>query len=84
MHYAAKNDADNALKMLIKLGADVNCRDYKQRTPLQVAAELGKNEWKGNEGKGEEGKGEEMKGKKMMGKKMTGKERREGTGRIFF
>ena len=46
VHYAAKNDADNALKMLIKLGADVNCRDYKQRTPLQVAAELGENEWK--------------------------------------
>lgn len=44
VHYAAKNDADNALKMLIKLGADVNCRDYKQRTPLQVAAELDRSE----------------------------------------
>ena len=42
VHYAAKNDADSALKMLVKIGADVNCRDYKERTPLQVAAELGK------------------------------------------
>ena len=42
MHYAAKNDADSALKMLVKIGAEVNCRDYKERTPLQVAAELGK------------------------------------------
>ena len=42
IHYAAKNDADSALKELINIGADVNCRDYKQRTPLHVAAELGK------------------------------------------
>ena len=41
IHYAAKNDADSALKELINIGADVNCRDYKQRTPLHVAAELG-------------------------------------------
>jgi hypothetical protein len=41
VHYAAKNDADNALQELINIGADVNCRDYKQRTPLHVAAELG-------------------------------------------
>lgn len=41
IHYAAKNDAAAALKILINIGADVNCRDYKQRTPLYVAAELG-------------------------------------------
>lgn len=42
IHYAAKNDADTALQELINIGADVNSRDYKQRTPLHVAAELGR------------------------------------------
>ena len=41
-HYAAKNDAAKALKVLLKLGGRMDDRDYKQRTPLQVAAELGK------------------------------------------
>lgn len=41
MHYAAKNDAVISLKMLMKLNAEPNSRDFKQRTPLQVAAELG-------------------------------------------
>lgn len=44
VHYAAKNDADTALEMLIKIGANVTCRDYKQRTPLHVAAELDRSE----------------------------------------
>ncbi len=42
-HYAAKNDATQSLKMLLKLGGNVHDRDYKNRTALQVAAELG--EW---------------------------------------
>ena len=41
MHYAAKNDAVDSLKMLIKMGCNIEVRDSKQRTPLQVAAELG-------------------------------------------
>ena len=41
MHYAAKNDAVNSLKMLLKLNANVSDRDFKNRTPLQIAAELG-------------------------------------------
>ena len=42
LHYAAKNDAVGSLKTLMKLNANPNNRDYKNRTPLQVAAELGK------------------------------------------
>ena len=42
-HYAAKNDAVDSLRMLIKLECDIEVRDCKQRTPLQVAAELGIN-----------------------------------------
>ena len=41
-HYAAKNDAAKVLKVLLKLGGRTEDRDYKQRTPLQVAAELGR------------------------------------------
>ena len=41
MHYAAKNNATSTLKMLLKLGAFINARDYKSRTPLFVAAESG-------------------------------------------
>ena len=41
IHYAAKNDAVDSLKLLIKLGSKIECRDAKNRTPLQVAAELG-------------------------------------------
>jgi len=43
-HYAAKNDAAKALKKLLDLGGRSDSRDYKGRTPLQVAAELG-NYW---------------------------------------
>lgn len=43
-HYAAKNDAVRSLKVLLKLGGRVHDRDYKKRTPLQVAAELDRSE----------------------------------------
>ena len=36
IHFAAKNDACKSLKALIAYGVDVNCRDYQERTPLQV------------------------------------------------
>lgn len=36
IHFAAKNDACQALKLLIDCGANVNCRDYQNRTPIQV------------------------------------------------
>eukprot|EP00794_Sanderia_malayensis_P005153 gene5153-5803_t len=44
IHYAAKNDACNALTALIDKGASLDDRDYKGRTPLQVAAELDRSE----------------------------------------
>lgn len=37
IHFAAKNDACKSLKALISYGVDVNCRDYQERTPLQVS-----------------------------------------------
>ncbi|XP_065663270.1 uncharacterized protein LOC100211734 [Hydra vulgaris] len=39
MHYAAKNNAAASLKTMLRLGAFINDRDYKRRTPLFVAAE---------------------------------------------
>lgn len=36
LHYAAKNDATQSLRMLLKYGANIEDRDYKERTPLQV------------------------------------------------
>ena len=42
IHYAAKNNSVASLRTLIKLGASINDRDYKSRTPLFVAAESGK------------------------------------------
>ena len=36
VHFAAKNDAINSLKMLLGYGADIDARDSKNRTPLQV------------------------------------------------
>ena len=41
MHYAAKNNATASLKVMLRLGALINERDYKRRTPLFVAAETG-------------------------------------------
>jgi len=40
VHFAARNDASSSLKMLMKCGADITDKDFKQRTALQVAAEL--------------------------------------------
>lgn len=41
MHYASKNNAAASLKIMLRLGAHINDRDYKRRTPLFVAAETG-------------------------------------------
>ena len=41
IHYAAKFNAVQALKVLIDGNAAVNDRDYKRRTPLFLAAETG-------------------------------------------
>ena len=41
MHYAAKNNAVASLKTMLRLGAHINDRDYKKRTPLFAAAETG-------------------------------------------
>ncbi|CAB3992495.1 transient receptor potential cation channel subfamily A member 1-like [Paramuricea clavata] len=40
IHYAAKNDAVNSLQMLLDLDANIDFRDSRNRTPLQVAAEM--------------------------------------------
>ena len=42
MHYAAKNNATQSLKIMLRLGGRINDRDYKRRTPLFVSAETGK------------------------------------------
>ena len=42
IHYAAKNNAVDSLRELVSMGADISARDYKERTPLFVAAETGK------------------------------------------
>ncbi|XP_069478241.1 transient receptor potential channel pyrexia-like [Ambystoma mexicanum] len=44
IHYAAKHDAVESLKVLLENNSDVNARDYKHRTPLQLAAELDRSE----------------------------------------
>ena len=36
IHYAAKNDACQSLEILLKRGANMEDKDYKDRTPLQV------------------------------------------------
>ena len=42
VHFAARNDACQSLKALIKAGCKYKDeRDYKGRTPLHLAAELG-------------------------------------------
>uniref|UniRef100_A0A3P9PEN7 Uncharacterized protein n=1 Tax=Poecilia reticulata TaxID=8081 RepID=A0A3P9PEN7_POERE len=41
LHYAAKNDAVRSIKLLLRAGAAIGCTDYKQRTPLQLAASMG-------------------------------------------
>ncbi|XP_066920026.1 transient receptor potential cation channel subfamily A member 1-like [Clytia hemisphaerica] len=42
LHYAAKNNSVGALKVLLKLGASMNDRDYRLRTALHLAAENGR------------------------------------------
>lgn len=44
IHFAARNDATSSLKMLMKCGACITDKDFKQRTALQVAAELDRSE----------------------------------------
>uniref|UniRef100_H2ZZT3 Si:ch73-193i2.2 n=1 Tax=Latimeria chalumnae TaxID=7897 RepID=H2ZZT3_LATCH len=41
LHFAAKNDAVSAVRALCKHTADLHVRDYKQRTPIHLAADLG-------------------------------------------
>lgn len=41
LHYAAKNAAVGAIRLLLQAGASISCTDYKHRTPLQLAANLG-------------------------------------------
>lgn len=36
IHFAARNDATSSLKMLMKCGACITDKDFKQRTALQV------------------------------------------------
>ncbi|KAJ8359463.1 hypothetical protein SKAU_G00159880 [Synaphobranchus kaupii] len=38
LHFATKYNAVGAIRILLQLGADITARDYKQRTPLQLAA----------------------------------------------
>ncbi|XP_067888781.1 uncharacterized protein [Heterodontus francisci] len=44
VHYAAKYDAADSLHCLLKHNANIKARDYKQRTPLQLATELDRSE----------------------------------------
>ncbi len=41
LHLACKNSAANSVKVLMKLGANINERDNNMRTPLFAAAEAG-------------------------------------------
>ncbi|KAM6956621.1 uncharacterized protein FYW47_012572 [Aplochiton taeniatus] len=43
LHFAAKNDAVWAVRLLLQHGASLCPRDYKHRTALQLAANLGTN-----------------------------------------
>ncbi|XP_017289949.1 transient receptor potential cation channel subfamily A member 1 isoform X2 [Kryptolebias marmoratus] len=44
LHYAAKNDAVGSIKLLLQAGAAISCTDYKNRTPLQLAANMERSE----------------------------------------
>lgn len=41
LHYATKNDAVGSIRLLLQAGASISCTDYRQRTPLQLAAIMG-------------------------------------------
>ena len=42
VHYAAKYNGTDALKILIKYNGDINMLDAMERSPLFIAAEYGK------------------------------------------
>ncbi|XP_024152283.1 transient receptor potential channel pyrexia [Oryzias melastigma] len=44
LHYAAKNDAVGAIRLLLQAGASSSCTDYKNRTPLHLAANMERSE----------------------------------------
>lgn len=41
LHYAAKNGAVGSIRLLLQAAASISCTDCKQRTPLQLAANMG-------------------------------------------
>ena len=41
LHYAAKYEGLEAMKVLIGYGADINALDVMQRSPMFIAAEYG-------------------------------------------
>jgi len=41
IHYAAKYNSCDSINALVELGARLDDRDHKDRTPLQVGAETG-------------------------------------------
>uniref|UniRef100_A0A3Q2CPN1 Transient receptor potential channel pyrexia-like n=1 Tax=Cyprinodon variegatus TaxID=28743 RepID=A0A3Q2CPN1_CYPVA len=44
LHYATKNDAVGSIRLLLQAGASISCTDYRQRTPLQLAAIMERSE----------------------------------------
>ncbi|XP_034053209.1 transient receptor potential channel pyrexia-like, partial [Gymnodraco acuticeps] len=38
LHFASKNDSLSCMKALLRAGASISAKDYKKRTPLQLAA----------------------------------------------
>ena len=41
LHYAAKSGAAGCVRLLVAAGAELSSRDYRDRTPLQLAAVMG-------------------------------------------
>eukprot|EP00118_Oscarella_pearsei_P013731 m.112623 g.112623 ORF g.112623 m.112623 type:complete len:838 (+) comp37445_c0_seq1:51-2564(+) len=44
LHFAARSDAIDCLRIMLEAKCDIENRDYKGRTPLQIAAELDRSE----------------------------------------
>ena len=42
IHFAAKYNAVGSLKVILEHKGNINARDYKNRTPIFIAAEMGK------------------------------------------
>ncbi|XP_063682069.1 transient receptor potential cation channel subfamily A member 1-like isoform X2 [Bolinopsis microptera] len=42
LHYAARYNSPSSVKKLVEMGSDIEARDYRGRTPLLLAAELGR------------------------------------------